>query len=51
MENYILKTKDFILNNADVSQTYKNRIKKYYLSPEEIMELIAERDKTKQEED
>ncbi len=51
MENYILKTKDFILNNADVSQTYKNRIKKYYLSPEEIMELIAERDKAKHEED
>ena len=44
MEKYILKTKDFILNNADISETYKNRIKKYYLSPEEIMELIAERD-------
>lgn len=47
MEYYILKTKNFILNNADISESYKNRIKKYYLSPEEIMELIAERDTKK----
>jgi len=45
MEYYILKTKDFILNNADISETYKNRIKRYYLSPEEIMVLIEDRDK------
>ncbi|WP_435415596.1 hypothetical protein [Polaribacter aestuariivivens] len=45
MEKYILKTKDFILNNADISETYKKRIKRYYLSPEEIMVLIEERDK------
>ncbi|QTE22543.1 hypothetical protein [Polaribacter cellanae] len=44
MEEYILKTKDFILNNSDIPETYKNRIKRYYLSPEEIMELIKERD-------
>ncbi|WP_244954692.1 hypothetical protein [Winogradskyella helgolandensis] len=44
MENYILKTKDFILNNADITQSYKDRIKKYYLSPEEIMHLVEERD-------
>jgi len=44
MEDYILKTKDFILNNADITQSYKDRIKKYYLSPEEIMELVAHRD-------
>lgn len=42
MHEYILKTKDFILNHADISEHYKNRIKKYYLSPEEIMELVAE---------
>ena len=47
MEYYILKTKNFILNNADISESYKNRIKKYYLSPEEIMELISERDTKK----
>ncbi|WP_040279161.1 hypothetical protein [Psychroserpens damuponensis] len=44
MEDYILKTKDFILNHADITETYKNRIKKYYLSPEEIMELVQTRD-------
>ncbi|MGJ8550323.1 hypothetical protein [Winogradskyella wichelsiae] len=44
MEDYILKTKDFILNNADITQSYKNRIIKYYLSPEEIMHLVEERD-------
>ncbi|WP_439128513.1 hypothetical protein [Polaribacter sp.] len=45
MEKYILKTKDFILNHADISEVYKNRIKRYYLSPEEIMELVKNRDK------
>lgn len=44
MEDYILKTKDFILNNAEITQSYKDRIKKYYLSPEEIMELVKQRD-------
>ena len=44
MEDYILKTKDFILNNADVNEAYKLRIKKYYLSPEEIMDIIQKRD-------
>lgn len=43
MEEYILKTKDFILNNADIHEAYKLRIKKYYLSPEEIMDVIEKR--------
>lgn len=43
METYILKTKDFILNNADIHDAYKLRIKKYYLSPEEIMDIIEKR--------
>lgn len=47
MENYILKTKDFILNNADISEDYKKRIKRYYLSPEEIMVLVKEREQLK----
>jgi len=42
MRDYILTTKNFILNNADISESYKNRIKKYYLSPEEIMELVQD---------
>ncbi|NRR92713.1 hypothetical protein HSX10_14150 [Winogradskyella undariae] len=47
MEGYILKTKDFILNHADITQSYKDRIIKYYLSPEEIMELVEHRDAEK----
>ncbi|RCW89814.1 hypothetical protein [Winogradskyella arenosi] len=43
MEDYILKTKDFILNHADITPSYKERIKKFYLSPEEIMHLIEVR--------
>lgn len=43
MEDYILITKDFILNHAQINESYKERIKKYYLSPEEIMELVNQR--------
>ncbi|MAW96699.1 MULTISPECIES: hypothetical protein [unclassified Leeuwenhoekiella] len=42
MGEYILKTKDFILNHAHISEPYKARIKRLYLSPEEIMRLINE---------
>jgi hypothetical protein len=48
MESYILKTKDFILNNADISENYKKKISKYYLSPKEIMVLIEERENQKE---
>jgi len=47
MEDYILATKDFILNNADIDDRYKARIIKYYLSPEEIMVLVNERNAIK----
>lgn len=36
----IIATKDFILNQSRLSQTYKDRIKRLYLSQEEIMVLI-----------
>ncbi len=51
MKDYILATKNFILNNADLSPAYKARIKNLYMSPEEIMELVNElgADKLKQE--
>ncbi|WP_235843255.1 hypothetical protein [Maribacter hydrothermalis] len=49
MESYILATKNFILNNADINESYKLRIRKYYLSPEEIMVLINERNKAEKE--
>lgn len=42
MGDYILKTKDFILNHAKISARYKERIQQLYLSPEEIMHLINE---------
>jgi hypothetical protein len=44
MENYILATKSFILEKAGLQEKYINRIKKFYLSPEEIMQLVEERD-------
>lgn len=47
MGDYILKTKDFILNHADISETYKARLRRLYLSPEEIMQLIKEHNKKK----
>lgn len=44
MENYILDTKEFILKKAGLSKKYVERIKNLYLSPEEIMLLVQERD-------
>lgn len=44
MEHYILATKEFILEKAGLSLKYINRIKNFYLSPEEIMLLVEERD-------
>ncbi len=41
---YIIATKDFILNHAHLSETYKSRIKNLYLSQEEIMMLVEEID-------
>ncbi|AZQ43842.1 hypothetical protein [Nonlabens ponticola] len=40
MGNYILKTKNFILNHTSLSDKYKNHMRQFYLSPEEIAELI-----------
>jgi hypothetical protein len=40
MSEYILATKDFILNNSHLSDTYKERIARLYLSPEEILVLV-----------
>lgn len=44
METYILATKEFILEKAGLTQKYIDRIKDFYLSPEEIMMLVEERD-------
>lgn len=40
MGDYILATKDFIINHAHLSEPYKARIKRLYLSPDEILMLV-----------
>ncbi len=40
MGDYILKTKNFILDNTSLSEKYKKRIRNFYMSPEEVMHLI-----------
>jgi hypothetical protein len=42
MANYVIKTKEFILDNANIEEAYKKRIRTYYLSPEEIRNLVKE---------
>lgn len=42
MAPYIVKTKNFILNHTGLTENYKNKIKRLYLSPEQIMEIVAE---------
>ena len=37
---YILATKRFILDHAELPQSYKNKIAKLYLSPDVIVELV-----------
>lgn len=44
MEEYILETKNYILNHAEITETYRARINRYYLSPEEIMLMVEQRD-------
>lgn len=44
MEDYILQTKNFILNTNKISPVYVERVKKFYLSPDEIISLVKERD-------
>jgi len=40
MGNYIFATKDFILNHSHLSDSYKKRKVRLYLSPEEILALV-----------
>lgn len=39
--DYILATKNFILDHADLSETYKARIRRYYMSPDEVLLLVS----------
>lgn len=38
--SYVLRTKQFIVDNADIPKTFKNHIEKYYMSPEQVIEII-----------
>jgi hypothetical protein len=42
MGDYILETKNFILDHAHISEKYKERLRRLYMSPEEVMHLINE---------
>lgn len=42
MGDYILKTKNFILDHADISEKYKAKLRKLYMSPEEVMHMLEE---------
>ncbi|WP_139241996.1 hypothetical protein [Aquimarina spongiae] len=42
MQQYIVETKRFILNNGNFPMVYKDRIRKLYLSPDEILSLARE---------
>ncbi len=44
MGSYIVETKNFILDNAEIQEKYKARIRKFYLSPEEIMVMVEKRE-------
>lgn len=44
MGHYILKTKNFILDHANISEKYKAKLRKLYMSPEEVMHLINKED-------
>ncbi len=38
----IIATKNFILANTSLPDVYKDRIRKYYISPEQVLELVDE---------
>ena len=44
MHEYIMATKNFILNHVHLSEKYKNRIRRLYMSPEEIVQMVNELD-------
>lgn len=44
MGNYIFATKDFILNHSSLSDSYKRRKARLYLSPAEILALVNDLD-------
>jgi len=51
MGEYIIQTKNFILDNSEISEKYKARIRRLYISPEEVMEIINKKSEKEQEEE
>lgn len=49
MGNYIIATKRFILNHAELPQPYKDKIARLYLSPDVIVEQVKKLEEKKQE--
>lgn len=49
MGNYIIATKRFILNHAELPQAYKDKISRLYLSPDVIVEQVRKLEEKKQE--
>lgn len=50
MGPYLVATKAFILDHSELPQPYKDRIAALYLSPDDIMDLVAELERENQEE-
>lgn len=47
MGNYIVATKRFILNHAELPQAYKDKIRRLYLSPDVIVEQVKKLEEKK----
>lgn len=45
--NYLVATKRFILDHAELSQAYKDKIARLYVSPEEIVEQVRKLEEEK----
>jgi hypothetical protein len=51
MGNYIVATKRFILNHAELPQRYKDKIARLYLSPDVIVEQVKKLEEEKLQQD
>lgn len=49
MADYIIATKNFILEHAGLPQAYKDKIARLYLSPDDIVELVTELEQEEQD--
>ncbi|MDD7885427.1 hypothetical protein [Flavivirga sp. 57AJ16] len=43
MKDYILETKNYILSHTGLSDRYKEKIKRLYTSPEQVLEFVNEK--------